>query len=334
MDLIYTESFDPRRGIVEKGYINNAQIDIEIGTVLSGARNDFEIITTLSGNKIKKGALVYDEKGTEIGGIVYGIKVNTANNELTLKCKLWRGMLSDHIVRPVSGEDYYSYNGDANMILANMIDSGYDGLIVANENLSGINIEGKIRYESILKAFEAALAKVGARLHIAFDGAKAVCSTVPISDLSDTVCLDNDYGIPIMAEDSDNGYNHIIALGQGNLKDRQIVEMWRLSDGTITETPGDDKPLGISQRTYIYDYSSVESLEDLRKETIKQMEELAPVKTLEIEPGTLNVEIGDIVSAAERTTGISMKKQVTRKIIKGEIRNGISFLTTEYKVGD
>lgn len=333
MDLIYTEPYSKLLGIRELGYLSNCKLDIELGTVLSNARNDFEIITGLSDVHIQKGSLIYDEHGSEIGGIVTGIKVSTKHNELTIKCKLWRGMLTDHVIRPVQGEDYYIFNGDANVVLSNMINNSYDGLIVASDKASNIMISGKVRYTNILKAYEDALSKSNARLKITFDGGRAVCEAVPINDLSKSICLDNDYGIPIIAEDNDDGYNHIIALGQGNLKNRQVVELWRMDNGTITESPA-SKPNGLALRSYIYDYSSVESLEELRKEAIKKMKELTPTQTLEIEPGNLDVEIGDIVSAAERITGISMKTQVTRKVITGNIINGVSLMTTRYKVGD
>lgn len=334
MDLIFTEPYDPSRRIKELGYLTNCQIDVEIGTILSNARNDFEIILHDMDDRIRKGSLIYTEDNSEIGGVVYGMKVSTANNEITLRCKLWRGMLMDHAVKPPKGHDYYTFSGDANELLRHLITNNYDGLIIAAEKQSNINVSVKVRYATVLKVIEDVLMNAKARLHITFDGSKAVCEAVPIKNLSDKICLDNDYGIPMIAEDSDSGYNHIIALGQGELANRQVIELWRLSDGTITEDNTKAVPAGIELRTYIYDYSSVESLEELRREAIKKLNELVPTKKLEIEPGKLQVGIGDIVSATERTTGISMVKQVSRKIIKGEVLNGASLLKTEYKVGD
>lgn len=334
MDLIYTEPYSASRGIVELGYLTNCQIDVEIGTILSGAKNDFEIVLTGMDSRIQKGSLIYAEDDSEIGGMVYGMKVNTSNNEITLKCKLWRGLLNDHAVKPPPNQDYFIFNGDANDLLKHLITGHYDGLIEAVDKKANITVSAKVRYASVLKVIEDALTDAGARLHISFVGAKAVCEAVEIDDLSETICLDNDYGIPMVAEDYDNGYNHIIALGRGELSERQVIEMWRLPDGSISEDATKAIPTGVYLRTYIYDYSSVESIDDLRKESIKKLNELAPTRSLKIEPSTLDVEIGDIVSASEHTTGITMKKQITRKIIKGNIVNGISEITTEYKVGD
>lgn len=334
MDLIYTEPYDAERGIVELGTLSNCKIDVEIGTLLSNAKNDFEIILYNKNQKLQKGSLIYANDDSEIGGIVYGIKVNTSNNEITLKCKLWRGLLSDHAVSPPKNQDYFVFNGDANDLLKQLITDQYDGLIVAADRKANISLSVKVRYATVLQVIEDALTKVNARLHISFNGSQAVCKVVEIHDLSESICLDNDYGIPMIAEDSDNGYNHIIALGKGELANRQVIEMWRLPDGSIIEESSQAMPTGIHLRTYIYDYPSVESLEELRKETMRKMDEFVPKQSLEIDPGTLDVEIGDIVSASERMTGISMEKQITRKIIKGNIINGISYLTTEYKVGD
>jgi len=335
MDLIYTQPYIQEQGIIEIGFLNNCKIDVEIGTVSSSARNDFEITIYEKNLPIQKGALIYDASGSEIGGMVQGIKINTSQNEITLFCKLWRGMLRDHIVRPPKDLDYYTFNGDANQVLSNLIGNSYDGLIVASDKVSGIMINGKTRYRDILTVFEDALADVHAALKITFNGVQAVCEAVMTNDQSETICLDNDYGIPIIAEDNDCGrYNHIVALGQGELKDRQVVEMWRLEDGAVTEDETKDIPKGLQLRTYIYDYSSVESLEELKKETFKKMNELCSIQKLELDFTEGKLEIGDIVSAKERMTGIQMKKQITRKVISGEILNGISFLKTTYKVGE
>ena len=43
MDLIYTEPYDPIMSIKELGYIRNCSIDVDLGTVASGADNEFEI---------------------------------------------------------------------------------------------------------------------------------------------------------------------------------------------------------------------------------------------------------------------------------------------------
>ena len=333
MDLIYTEPYDPLMSIKELGYIRNCSIDVDLGTVASGADNEFEIKLGLYENNIKKGALIYDESGSEIGGIVYGVKVDTSNQTLTLKCKTWRGMLKDHIVKPPKNEDYFVFDGDANEVLEMMINNSYDGFIQAAKSASNIHITGRIRYKDILTTLDDVLSDVGGRIKITFDGERAICEVVPAKDVSDKICLDNDYGIPINAEDS-YGYNHIIALGKGELKERQLCELWVKEDGSITDNANDNIPCGLKLRTYIYDYSSVESLEELRKAANKKLREIGAIKKLEISQIELNLEIGDIVGAAERVTGINMKKQVTRKIIKGDIIKGVSFLTTELKVGD
>lgn len=334
MGLIYTNSYNPDVGIFEEGYLNDCSVDIEIGTVLSEARNDAEFIVRMQDNTIRKGCLIYDESGSEVGGYVYGIKVNTSSNEVTLKCKLWRGMLMDHIIRPPASEDYFVFDGDANDVLSAMLGDGYDGLIVASKKKSGIYISGKARYQDILSVYENALANVGAKINITFYGNKAICEAVPIRDLSEEIHIDNDYGIPISAEDCDNGYNHIIALGQGELKERQVYELWMMPNGVITDDTKLEKPSGIALRTFVYDYPSAESYDELKKGAFDKLLEISPSKKLEIEQGNIDAEVGDIVSAEERITGIYMKKQITRKIIKGDIKNGVYFLKTELKVGD
>jgi len=75
MDLIYTQPYIQEQGIIEIGFLNNCKIDVEIGTVSSSARNDFEITIYEKNLPIQKGALIYDASGSEIGGMVQGIKI-------------------------------------------------------------------------------------------------------------------------------------------------------------------------------------------------------------------------------------------------------------------
>ena len=79
----------------------------------------------------------------------------------------------------------------------------------------------------------------------------------------------------------------------------------------------------------LYDYSSVESEEELLQGGIDQLNENQDTNTLEIS-NVENVDISDIVGAKDRITGIYMQKQIISKILTGYVDN----IDIEYKVGD
>lgn len=79
----------------------------------------------------------------------------------------------------------------------------------------------------------------------------------------------------------------------------------------------------------LYDYSSVESLDELINGGIDKLNENSDTKSLQIS-NVDNVEIGDIVGARDRITGIYMQKQIESKILSGYMNR----IKIQYKVGD
>ena len=235
---------------------------------------------------------------------------------------------------PPSGQAYYQARGDANDFLRAILDDQFDGLIVGSTELCGVEINRDLRYVNMLEAIEKTLGDVGLKLKITFDIAnkRAVCSAVPIANYSNDTELNNDYGYNLVAKAIKNGYNHVICLGQGELTERTVINLYRLRNGNVTQDESlaiADGNVGINRRTMLYDYSSVESEEELLQGGIDQLNENQDTNTLEIS-NVENVDIGDIVGAKDRITGIYMQKQIISKVLTGYVDN----IDIEYKVGD
>lgn len=329
MDIIITEPFVKGSPIIDIGYLSNCSIDAEIGTKQSDATNDIEIkMPLIDAEQIDKASLIIGEG--DVGGIVDGRIIDTEQKTVTLHCLTWRCLLDSQILEPPDGEAYMQFTGDANKIIQSLIDDYYDGLIKGVKNLAGKTITGKARYESKLQVLESALSKADMRLSFNYDDGSVYVSAVPVNMHNDVV-INNDYGIPLVAQDQ-NGYNHIIALGQGTFESRTKIELWIKDDGTITDQNEIDK--GVLLRTYLYDYPNAESAEELRKYAEKKLKEVSGVKNLKVHLDEGEYEIGDVIRANERIIGIDMQTSITKKIITGEICNGVADLKTEYKVGD
>lgn len=329
MDLIYTDVF-----YKELGYLKQCEIDMELGSfIMSSSNNTFQIVTPIEDlpPEIENGCLIY-EIDTEIGGIVNGIGADTLTNKAYIYGITWRGMLQRKYIEPPKGQAYYLARGDANTVIRDLIDTQYNGLIVGSQEDSGILVNKDFRFSQVSYSIEEMLVAVNSKISIKSvrsDGKiKIIVSALPIKNLSDDIELNNDYGISMIAKKIKNGVNHVICLGKGELVDRTVIHLFKLPNGMIT-TDEKEAIKGINENTIVYDYSSVENEQELIEGGKKKFNEYLDEESLEIKVNK-NVEIGDIVAARERTTGIYMKKQVSQKIIKGFIDS----VKIEYKVGE
>lgn len=340
MDFICT-SVD----LKEKGYLSKrTSIDMEIGSYLSSSRNDFEITMPSSewGTDFDEGSLIYDEDTTsEFGGRIQGKTSDTSAKEIILYGFTWRGMISKQIIEPPSGKSHYQARGDANAFLRDVLNDFFDGLIVGSEDICGIEVKRDIRYVNKLEAIEKTLDDVGLKMKVEtkeykdFNNAtkrQVVVSAVSIVNKSEVTEYSNDYGYNLVAKDIKNGFNHCVCLGQGEMTERTVIHLFRLNNGLITQDENlavKDGITGINRRTMIYDYSSVESVEELIHGGIDQLNENSDTKSMEIS-NVDAVDIGDIVGARDRVTKIYMRKKIVSKIVSGYIDK----IKIEYKVGD
>lgn len=319
MDLIY---MDENR--IERGILLNYNFDMDIGK-----DDDFEISVGIDNNTLKHNYMVYIE-GTEYGGIVDNIKSDTRNFKIYYSGRTWRGILNSKIIRPLPGDDYYVVSGDANSIISEMIAYlGLEGLFQADTNLSGINVSSYSfnRYVSLLSGLNSMLATKNARLKLRYVDKRIIVTAEKIEDKSDEIEISGDSKISFIAEDRKNQVNHLICLGQGDLADRQVIDLYVQEDGTIGPN---QYYFGLDEVVDIYDYSSAESLEELEKGGIERLKELMDSKTIDVNIEDMELELGDIIGGREEITGIAISRPVTQKIVR--IKNNI--MKIEYKVGD
>ena len=341
MDIIYTD-----RQLNEINYLDErVYIDLEIGTYLSDSKNDFEITIPADqwDSNLDKGSIVFENDiNSEFGGRIQGKTSNTASNKIIFYGYTWRGLISKRYIKPAPGKAYYFARGDANEFLRNILDAEFDGLIVGASEDAGVEVNRDLRYVNMLEGIEKTLSDIGYRMKITMvvdqnsqgkiSSRKFAVSAVPIIDHSDTKEYSNDAGYSLVAKDIENGYNHCICLGQGELTERKVVELFKLSNGMITQDEDlavMDGIIGLNRRTMLYDYSSVESLDELINGGIDKLNENSDTKSLQIS-NVDNVEIGDIVGARDRITGIYMQKQIESKILSGYMNR----IKIQYKVGD
>lgn len=325
LEYIYTDS-----DWNELGYLTHFDADVEIGEY-DVSKNDFELTLSLEDRDplYTIGSLFYKED-TEIGGVIQRLKINTSDNTITMIGPTFRGLLEKEYVQPPSGSTYLSLNDEANTCINTLIGDRLDGLfVVDNIGASNINVRYDVRDINLLQALEKALGASNARLCIRhqIDG-KVHLWAEKINDLSDTLQYDNDYQIGMMVKTESKPYNHILALGKGELLDRLRVNLYLQIDGSWSES--NQIYTGLDRKTYKHEDVNVDDRAELIKNATEKVVESNESDTLEISFDADDAELFDIVGAKENITGISFKEPITQKIIK--ISDGD--VSISYKVGD
>ena len=312
----------------EIGYIDPfIAIDFELG-----GNNDFEITLNLddwSREFYDYGHLVY-RPNTEYGGIIEDMEVNTKDNTIKLRGYTWRGLLTQKIIEPPSGEPYKTVNGEANSIIRDIVSDEFGDLFVVDDIDSGITLNYRFnRYVTVLEGLERMLKIVNHRLDIKFDNIamQVKLQAVPIIDYSDEIEYSQDYQLDFITRDYRCGINHLICLGSGELENREVIHLYMHPNGSISDTK---HYTGLDERVAVFDYPNVETTEELIASGTEKLIELSNFKKLDMDIENIPAEIGDIVGGRERVTEMAMKEPITQKILR--IERGIEQI--QFKVGD
>lgn len=274
-----------------------------------------------------KGHYLY-EVGTEWGGMVED--VNHVGTTVKVGGPTWRGMLARKIISPPAGQAYKAITAmEANQAIAALVGSSLGPLFAVSTADSGMTVSGSFRYTNLLAAIHSMLQQYGARLEIIFDGTQVVLSAVSSVDYTDTE-LSQEYEAPLESSVAyGEAYNHVIALGRGELAEREVVELWRLDDGTITTTT---QPAGANDKQFVLDYPNAESLEELTSSATDKLIESSPVESIGINLDEIEIDfkLGDVVGGRDKVTGLTISKPITQKILKID-KNGRKI---NYKAGE
>ena len=321
MDIIHADA-----SLAEIGFINDVgDYDGEISQELDAEihKNSFSLsISELAweASSIERGHYVYIP-GTEFGGCVEQIKHSTIRGLVTVSGATWRGMLHRKIIEPSSGDDYFTVTAtEANAAIASIVGGSLGPLFTVSAASSGITITSKqFRYQRLLQGLEDMLEEEGAALQITFNQAtkQVMLSARAVVDYSSTIDLSQDYNADMVTtEGGFDRYNHVIALGSGELAGRDIIHVYRLSTGAVTTSP---PAWAGTEEDWVttYEYTNPETLAILQQGAEKRVREYTPLKQVEIDPSVagLDLQLGDIVGARDRLTGMSGTAVVVGKIL-------------------
>lgn len=313
--------------MMEQGRIpDTVSVDFDVGDT-----NDVEITC-------QKGLLDFGMylicPGTEYGALIEETDSWTNDTEEKWMGNAFRRFLQEFIIEPPAGQDYRTASGDAHDVMRQVLKGAFGGLFTVPEGASGIDVGTYQfeRYTDALSGFAKMLQKKNARINIEIkqggpnEPFSVVLSAVPIRNLSSEIEYSQDSKIAVNLKESRRGINHLICLGKGELKDRQVVHLYAQLDGSISQTR--KYYTGLKERTAVYELSYAEDLNELIEGGTERLKELMSTKTMGMTVQDVDLQIGDIVAGRDYDTGLYLQKPVVQKIVKVESGD----ITVEYKV--
>lgn len=226
---------------------------------------------------------------------------------------------------------YLIISGDANNCIGFILDRcGLSDLFSTPSDALGVNIDHyqfhrfTDAYSGLLKM----LSSAGLKLNTQVCDGRVVLSAEAKYDYSQDEEFDSDQ-VEFQVKKKYKAVNHLICLGSGELENRMVIHLYADTEGNISQK---QTQFGENEYAAVYDYSSVESEEELISGGTEELKELwEPDKlSVDFDDTSDNYDVGDTVGAFDNITGISVAAVITKKIVT--IKNGR--ITISYKVGD
>lgn len=311
----------------ELRYLDYESYDFEVGD----DENSFQVVIKRHEYKtIPKSGRIYIP-GTEYGGLFRELDTSTKNDTISPGGITWRGMMQRKIIEPPTGADYATDTGELNAIVKAKVEAAFPGLFTGATESTGVTVTNfqYERYCTMEKGLSKLLKSKGYRLNIEYSQVQkmVVVTAVPIENYSESVEFSSDMRTNYTMHMQGDGVNHLICLGNGELRDRVVYHLYVDQNGNIGTT---QYYTGIDEIAEVYDYAGAE-LEDLIQAGTEQLQELMNDNRFEIvvDP-SMEIAVGDIVGGRDYLSGMKMTAPITGKIVKW----AKGFRTIEYKIED
>lgn len=300
-----------------RALIENYKGDFAFGS----GEQDFEL--TFDSPLLFGGEFVYID-GTEYGGIVDEVKSTSNLKATTYKGRTWHGILTDKVLEPDAGQDYLRAQGDAQNVLTRLIKRiSLDKLFVVDV-CDPVHIDYQFkRYVDAYTGIKDMLAASGAKLTMAHIDAYVHICAQKVATIGNEVDTDI---MQFSVTKAVRPINHLVCLGKGELKDRQVLHLYADEHGNISRTK---TFYGSAERSQTYDASSAEP-EELAKNGTKKLKELQQQGGVDANLARVeNWWVGDIIEARDTRTGIIVQAPIKKKIAR--IKDGV--LKVQYEIG-
>lgn len=285
--------------------------DIETGD--SSTSNDIEITSTLP-----SGCAGICILGTDAGGIIEQVDVVTGEKPVK-KAHTWRGLLTQHILVPPSGQDYLTVtNVDLNSAIRSILSGVLGGFFKVPSTSAGQNVTYQFNlYTNALTGLSAMCESVGYKLSVHAEKnhstgkIEVICEALPQATYEEE--FDEYSAIQMEFVKNNMMYTHLVCRGKGELQNRIKCDIYLQSNGTWGDT---QHYTGFYDRQYFYENTGSETVSALKSDAKKKAKELSPYKELKIKKAPQNLEIGDRIKGSYSPEGISVESTINKKIYR------------------
>jgi hypothetical protein len=253
--------------------------------------------------------------GTEYGGIYKRLETNTKEGTIGVGGYTWRGMLQNKIICPPSGQNYATDSGELNQIIGTRVSAAFPGLFVGSAESTGVTVSFQYgRYVTLYDGLKAMLKSVGYKLRIMYDqeACKVIVDAVPIVDYSNEIEYSSDMNADYYMTRDTSGVNHLVCLGDGELKDRVVVHLYMDGSGNISQR---QTFFGVDEIAAVYDYAGAGRSDLIQSGTDKLIDEKNVNEFIIELESVKEVAVGDIVGGRDYITGMRMTAPITAKIV-------------------
>ena len=341
MDLIYMNA-----EMVDQGVLQEFEMDLAFGA----NENNFECKIPSNMHCCDAGYYLYIE-GTEYGGTIDGIEVISETGEIIYSGRTWHGIIGSKVIMPLlNGETstgdvtikdkdpngnsyvgkYLVISGDANKCVQFIVNRlGLSSLFHVSEAESEIiNSFHFDRFTDGYSGIVKMLKSAGLRLAVEYTDGDVLLSAMPQYNYATDEEFDPDL-VDMQLKKRVNTVNHLVCLGSGELEDRTVIHLYADNHGNISQT---QTQFGLDEHAAVYDYSAVESEEELLKQGTEHLASLwlPDEMVIKLDDSSDFYHVGDMVGATDNITGLSTTATIRKKIVT--IREGL--ISISYEVGE
>lgn len=299
-----------------------ASLDLAFGE----DENDYELVLPDDVAGLVAAHDVWMIDGTEYGGVVDSVQSDVADgaNVITFSGRSLQGILSHKILQPDEGQDYLQVSGTVTQVLTQIISRcGLVSLFTSADN--SLQVSGRFdRYTDAYTGLRKLLASYSCALVFRCVDDRVVLDAVPLDDTDGT--LDSG-SMDFTAKREYRRTNHLIGLGEGELKDRAVSHWYADAEGNVSQK---QTFTGLDEVADTYEYTNADAseLSEKTKEELESRQEGTGTIDVTMRDGT-DHNVGDLLSAVDDVTGVSVRATITKKIVR--IADGV--LSVDYEVG-
>lgn len=295
MIAVYADS-----GLGDVRVVHPASMEFAFGS----DENDFEARIPYGSPRMDALGYLYVD-GTECGGLVTDVKNDRDGRQIVYTGMTWHGLLAAKVIQPDSGADYCTVSGEVNACIAMVLKRiGLDGIMAAEGGSTGTVVKSYqfdrycTAYEGLCKMLES----VGRVLEIACTGGKVAVGSAAAASHDGEAATER-HSLPV---------NHLICLGEGELKDRTVVHLYADAKGNVSET---QTLTGVLERAEVYDYSSADA-DKLREDGTKRLGDYQVLTSADMSDASgSGYRIGDTLADYDEVTDVTASVRIAKKIV-------------------